>query len=185
MVSYRRLGFDMRIKIFAALIGGAMIALSAPLARAAVVTPTLTEGQPDSQNFNVGTSYTFTFYGNVGEYFDIALAAPGVGDEWSVNGTINGVPQGPYIVTSPLSTSYKLTTAGTYDVTVQLLTAHTDPTGVFEISENPVSLSATPVPAALPLFAAGFGTIGLLGWRRKEQKQDSPRCCLTGISGSF
>ena len=28
---------------------------------------------------------------------------------------------------------------------------------------------ATPVPAALPLFAAGLGALGLLGWRRKRK----------------
>lgn len=29
--------------------------------------------------------------------------------------------------------------------------------------------SATPVPAALPLFAGGLGALGLLGWRRKRK----------------
>jgi hypothetical protein len=29
--------------------------------------------------------------------------------------------------------------------------------------------SPTPLPAALPLFAAGFGGLGLLGWRRKRK----------------
>jgi hypothetical protein len=29
--------------------------------------------------------------------------------------------------------------------------------------------SATPLPAALPLFATGLGTLGLLGWRRKRK----------------
>src|SRR5262249_34763776 len=28
---------------------------------------------------------------------------------------------------------------------------------------------ATPIPAALPLFATGLGALGLLGWRRKRQ----------------
>jgi hypothetical protein len=28
---------------------------------------------------------------------------------------------------------------------------------------------ATPVPAALPLFATGLGALGLLGWRRKRK----------------
>jgi hypothetical protein len=36
--------------------------------------------------------------------------------------------------------------------------------GVFLTQPIPTS---TPVPAALPLFATGFGLIGLLGWRRK------------------
>jgi len=29
--------------------------------------------------------------------------------------------------------------------------------------------SATPLPAALPLFATGLGALGLLGWRRKRK----------------
>ena len=31
--------------------------------------------------------------------------------------------------------------------------------------------SATPIPAALPLFASGLGALGLLGWRRKRKAQ--------------
>jgi hypothetical protein len=31
--------------------------------------------------------------------------------------------------------------------------------------------SATPLPAALPLFATGLGGLGLLGWRRKRKAQ--------------
>jgi hypothetical protein len=30
---------------------------------------------------------------------------------------------------------------------------------------------ATPLPAALPLFAGGLGVIGLLQWRRKRKAQ--------------
>jgi hypothetical protein len=30
-------------------------------------------------------------------------------------------------------------------------------------------VSPTPLPAALPLFAAGLGVISLLGWRRKRK----------------
>jgi hypothetical protein len=30
---------------------------------------------------------------------------------------------------------------------------------------------ATPLPAALPLFATGLGGLGLLGWRRKRKAQ--------------
>ncbi|HLH94936.1 MAG TPA: hypothetical protein VKW08_07450 [Xanthobacteraceae bacterium] len=32
-------------------------------------------------------------------------------------------------------------------------------------------LSATPLPAALPLFASGLGAMGLFGWRRKRKAQ--------------
>jgi hypothetical protein len=31
------------------------------------------------------------------------------------------------------------------------------------------SIAATPLPAALPLFASGLGALGLLGWRRKRK----------------
>jgi hypothetical protein len=31
------------------------------------------------------------------------------------------------------------------------------------------TLSQTPLPAALPLFAGGLGTLGVLGWRRKRK----------------
>jgi hypothetical protein len=30
---------------------------------------------------------------------------------------------------------------------------------------------ATPLPAALPLFASGLGGLGLFGWRRKRRAQ--------------
>lgn len=32
-----------------------------------------------------------------------------------------------------------------------------------------ISPSATPLPAALPLFASGFGVMGWFGWRRKRK----------------
>jgi hypothetical protein len=35
--------------------------------------------------------------------------------------------------------------------------------------QNVSCLSATPLPAALPLFACGLGALGLLGWRRKRK----------------
>ena len=33
-----------------------------------------------------------------------------------------------------------------------------------------VSVTFTPLPATLPLFATGLGALGLLGWRRKQQR---------------
>jgi hypothetical protein len=32
-----------------------------------------------------------------------------------------------------------------------------------------VTITSTPLPAALPLFATGLGALGLLGWRRKRK----------------
>jgi hypothetical protein len=34
-----------------------------------------------------------------------------------------------------------------------------------------ITPTATPLPAALPLFATGLGGLGLLGWRRKRKAQ--------------
>jgi hypothetical protein len=36
---------------------------------------------------------------------------------------------------------------------------------------NLAYVTATPLPAALPLFATGLGGLGLLGWRRKRKAQ--------------
>ena len=35
--------------------------------------------------------------------------------------------------------------------------------------DQPLSTSATPLPATLPLFAGGLGAMGLFGWRRKRK----------------
>jgi hypothetical protein len=39
------------------------------------------------------------------------------------------------------------------------------------VLDNIVVTAATPLPAALPLFATGLGGLGLLGWRRKRKAQ--------------
>ena len=35
---------------------------------------------------------------------------------------------------------------------------------------------ATPLPAALPLFATGLGALGLIGWRRRQKTQRRATC---------
>jgi hypothetical protein len=56
-----------------------------------------------------------------------------------------------------------LSTTASYDV-------NTPFNGTYSITEiQSGSLSATPLPAALPLFATGLGGLGLLGWRRKRK----------------
>jgi PEP-CTERM motif-containing protein len=37
------------------------------------------------------------------------------------------------------------------------------------VDANAGFASATPLPAALPLFASGLGAMGLFGWRRKRK----------------
>jgi PEP-CTERM motif len=38
-----------------------------------------------------------------------------------------------------------------------------------DLSVSGTGINATPLPAALPLFASGLGALGLLGWRRKRK----------------
>ncbi len=40
-----------------------------------------------------------------------------------------------------------------------------------DIYNNGGTVAATPLPAALPLFASGLGALGLFGWRRKRKPQ--------------
>jgi hypothetical protein len=38
-----------------------------------------------------------------------------------------------------------------------------------DLSPTSVTVSETPLPSALPLFASGLGALGLLGWRKKRK----------------
>ena len=68
------------------------------------------------------------------------------------------------------------TTAGTeilanlYSVGSQFYLSVDNPTGLWNPGDpGTLQVSATPVPAALPLFATGLGLVGLLFWRRKRK----------------
>jgi hypothetical protein len=43
----------------------------------------------------------------------------------------------------------------------------------FSYATETTTITTTPLPAALPLFATGLGALGLLGWRRKRQARVS------------
>jgi hypothetical protein len=64
---------------------------------------------------------------------------------------------------------------GSFDTQTQILTVNYTGTlsgdgPVLGFVNGPtVDVSATPIPAALPLFASGLGAFGLLGWRRKRK----------------
>jgi hypothetical protein len=59
------------------------------------------------------------------------------------------------------------TTANGINDLGQIVGFYTDATGATLGFET--STAATPLPAALPLFATGLGGLGLLGWRRKRR----------------
>ena len=66
--------------------------------------------------------------------------------------------------------SAELTLANLYSVGTQFYLSVDNPTGLWNPGDpGRLQVSATPVPAALPLFAAGLGVIGLLFWRSKRK----------------
>ena len=44
------------------------------------------------------------------------------------------------------------------------------PPGQLFVFSQDITVTPTPLPAALPLFATGLGALGLLGWRRKRKQ---------------
>jgi len=52
---------------------------------------------------------------------------------------------------------------------IVILTSAGDPFQSVTGNQVIASVEATPIPAALPLFASVLGGMGLLGWRRKRK----------------
>jgi hypothetical protein len=81
-------------------------------------------------------------------------------------GGLNYYPADPSTAYNVYDNGYpnaQLSTTASYDV-------NTPFNGTYSITEiTSGSSSATPLPAALPLFATGLGALGLLGWRRKRK----------------
>jgi hypothetical protein len=57
------------------------------------------------------------------------------------------------------------------DVGINSFTAFTGGDADFRTFVDTGTSAATPLPAALPLFATGLGALGLFGWRRKRKAQ--------------
>jgi hypothetical protein len=52
-----------------------------------------------------------------------------------------------------------------------LTSAIVTPARATDVDACAVVIGATPIPAALPLFASGLGALGFIGWRRKRKAQ--------------
>jgi hypothetical protein len=88
------------------------------------------------------------------------LATPGgLSDEtghWNTTGAqyYSGLESSPTFLLGVYTQQYDYATDGNYaTITISAIN----------------DASATPLPAALPLFATGIGALGLLGWRRKRK----------------
>ena len=63
------------------------------------------------------------------------------------------------------SSTWSFNNQGYFDITIKSAGSSVGYLPAFR-----VEVDATPLPAALPLFATGLGAIGLLGWQRKRKK---------------
>jgi hypothetical protein len=101
-------------------------------------------GSPDSYN-------SVTFY-----------SGPGA---TGLIGTVTGSALTPSAPDTGFNVVTFLATGGTIGSVV-----FSDGTGQPAFEYADVGLSPTPLPAALPLYAAGIGVMGVLGWRRKRKQ---------------
>jgi hypothetical protein len=118
----------------------------------------------------------------LGQLYNLSFAyAPRVGVPASSNGIEvfwDNVSLGTYTGDGNVSsawTVFTLLVAGTGLDSLKFAAVGTDDSygGSLDfVSLNaapPAETSATPLPAALPLFASGLGALGLVGWRRKRK----------------
>jgi hypothetical protein len=69
----------------------------------------------------------------------------------------------------PMCSTGSVTASSSTNITIAM--ARSFPNIIFGSNNLTVTLASTPLPAALTLFAAGLGALGLLGWRRKRKAQ--------------
>ena len=125
---------------------------------------------------NTITDQNFTFLGA----FSVSTDASGALTVWNIDVGIGNLdPQQLEIRISSLTNDAAITReCVTFDnngactgfTPDEGLVNHGD-NGEWNSSSTPTA--ATPLPAALPLFATGLGALGLLGWRRKRKSTAS------------
>ena len=76
-------------------------------------------------------------------------------------GTVNGttIPKYVEVTFDVIATGSDTLTFSSFDI----------PSALALDDVTVTAVSATPLPAALPLFASGLGALGLFGWRRKRK----------------
>jgi hypothetical protein len=108
--------------------------------------------------------FTFTVGAGATDYLNAAASTPSPGDSLTVESFGVGPPVHfiSSLSSSDDSTPFSIAfTAGSYDVYMELFSDE-DP-------HNVISLTSTPLPAALPLVAGGLGLLGMFSRRRKQK----------------
>jgi hypothetical protein len=120
-------------------------------------TGTVTPTQFSFSNglFSVGNSNS-SFYA-----FDIQTSAAGAIISWSISLRASG---GPW--TGMIQTTSSGDSTSSLGPTTLISASNSGAPSMWSVTDPPAT---TPLPAALPLFAGGLGTLGLLGWRRKRK----------------
>jgi hypothetical protein len=126
-------------------------------------------GVAPGNTVNINNFVSFTYHSN---FFDLSLNGIGTraGQTQNLGGILPATPNAPasFAIASQGQIVFATLLGGAWCV------------GKIECGNDsgltstwaPVaaaSVTATPVPAALPLFVTGLGALGLLGWRRKRK----------------
>ena len=164
-------------------VAAALFAVWANAASASTVTFAVTGTYVQSgSTWSVDTATGVVTNSGLSGSANITLTGLGSGAEGSIDGfydtddhgfffrwAVVGAPFGPnygLIIPDFFPANFVGFTGGTFtDAYIYYNGDNNLPTGLtITFSE----VSATPLPAALPLFASGLGALGLLGWRRKK-----------------
>jgi hypothetical protein len=138
-------------------------------------SPTNPISDYDSQSGRIsnGDGYTVTgfdvYQANLGQNTLAALASPKKSPQLDLIGLL---PEDSYVVAFLETTATTTTTKKVGKTTVTTTTTTTS----YNATANSGAIfedHATPLPAALPLFASGLGAIGFIGWRRKRRNSST------------
>lgn len=169
-------------KIIPASLLGFVIALTGPSAYAIPLQLIqLNDNTEVIEDFSgQGSEYAFTFTvapNNFG-YLEFAFGSAPIDEFFQVNVQYGPLAPNGYNITQTFNSGTSegwgaLFTGGPWDVYVTLI-GPSDPFGGIELSDIPLTLpnpdvAATPLPGALPLFAAGLAAFGLVGARRRRK----------------
>jgi hypothetical protein len=120
---------------------------------------------PTSFSFKDGVQ-TLTQANTIGLFNSFAVSTNATGNitNWSVTATAASCLAAPacFITTSPIQDNAQVILTGGFSA------------AAFGNNEGKWNnVAATPLPAALPLFATGLGAVGLLGWLKKRRSHSA------------